>query len=268
MNPCRAAARPDRAGFTMVEMAISLAIVGIALVAIVGVLPIGMNVQKDNRETTIINQDASVFLDAIRSGARGLDDLTNYVYAVTNYAGLYKVNGVLSKPLVYGFTNAPSALNSGTNIIGLLSAPEFTDLYGNPTNNLLSGGYSNHIVASVRSISGPAVEKPPQDNDIVRGDSFSYRLYCVNAAVPVDTNVFNTAVYPNGPPAYIQLLNANLHELRLTFLWPLQPSGSLGPGRQTFRALVGGQLLLQTNYYNGNPLKVYFYQPQSFATTP
>ena len=33
--------------------------------------------------------------------------------------------------------------------------------------------YSNHIVAYVRSISGPAVEKPPQDNQILQEDTFS-----------------------------------------------------------------------------------------------
>ncbi|HLZ53286.1 MAG TPA: prepilin-type N-terminal cleavage/methylation domain-containing protein, partial [Verrucomicrobiae bacterium] len=37
-------------GFTMVEIAICLAIIGIALVAIIGVLPAGLNVQRDNRE--------------------------------------------------------------------------------------------------------------------------------------------------------------------------------------------------------------------------
>jgi hypothetical protein len=37
--------------------------------------------QRDNREQTVINQDATIFMEAIRSGARGLDDLTNYVYA-------------------------------------------------------------------------------------------------------------------------------------------------------------------------------------------
>src|SRR5689334_7452834 len=63
-------------GFTMVEIAISLAIIGIALVSIIGVLPIGLNTQRDNREETLINQDATVLLGAIRSGARGLDDLT------------------------------------------------------------------------------------------------------------------------------------------------------------------------------------------------
>src|ERR1017187_7333323 len=61
--------------FTMIEIAISLAIIGFALVAIIGVLPIGMNVQKDNREETIINQDATVLMDAIRNCAQGLDDL-------------------------------------------------------------------------------------------------------------------------------------------------------------------------------------------------
>src|SRR5450755_3558312 len=84
---------PADAGFTMVEVAISLAIIGIALVAIIGVLPLGMNVQRDNREATVINQDATVFLEAIRNGSRGLDDLTNYVYAITNFWTKFDNNG-------------------------------------------------------------------------------------------------------------------------------------------------------------------------------
>jgi hypothetical protein len=44
--------------FTMVEIAISLAVIGFALVAIIGVLPRGLRVQRENREETIINQDA------------------------------------------------------------------------------------------------------------------------------------------------------------------------------------------------------------------
>ena len=64
------APRPQSA-FTMVEIAICLAIIGIALVAIIGVLPIGINVQKDNREETLIDQDAAVFMENIRNGARG-----------------------------------------------------------------------------------------------------------------------------------------------------------------------------------------------------
>jgi type II secretory pathway pseudopilin PulG len=239
----------------MVEIAICLAVIGIALVSIIGVLPIGMNTQRDNREETIINQDATVFIEAIRGGARGLDDLTNYVYAITNYQTPYNPNPGVT--VAYGWTNgAPSFLTNGANIVGLLSTPEYTDINGFPTNNLFSGGYSNHVVAYVRSLSGPAVEKPPQNNDIVRSDSFGYRILCVNAPVAMDTNALNSA--------YNQQLAANLHELRLTFLWPQLPNGKLGPGHQTFRTMVAGQIV--TNTVPGQIL--YFYQSQSFVNTP
>jgi len=193
----------------MIEIAISLAIIGIALVAIIGVLPIGMRTQRDNREETIINQDATVLLEAIRNGARGLNDLTNYVYAITNYwteygnNGQYVAgnNGVNNVNNGYTFTNVSIApgyvstigfpINSGTNIIGLLSTPEFTDNSGLPIPDLMFGGYSNHVVAYVRSVSGPAVEKPPQDNPIIQADAFTYRVLCVNAPLAVDTNLFS-----------------------------------------------------------------------------
>src|SRR5665647_1612048 len=62
----RPSERPSECAFTMVEIAICLAIIGFALVAIIGVLPLGMNTQRDNREETIINQDATVLLEAVR----------------------------------------------------------------------------------------------------------------------------------------------------------------------------------------------------------
>jgi type II secretory pathway pseudopilin PulG len=298
----------------MVEIAISLAVIGIALVSIIGVLPIGMHTQRDNREETIINQDATVLMEAIRSGARGLDYLTNYVYAITNYWTQYNLNGKVNQSGVnwYTFANVSVALGyypypssgapltNGMNIVGLLSTPEYMDNNGLPIPSLMFGGISNHVVAYVRSISGPAVEKPPQDNDIVVGDSFSYRVLCVNAPVATDTNLFNqyplwtataynpvaqvfysfanwqttvpTAAtdVPGQSPKWLKLpiygleLPANLHELRLAFFWPQQPNGSLGPGRQTFRTMIAGQLT--TNNIANQTL--YFYQPQSFANSP
>ena len=271
---CQSALRRQSA-FTMVEIAICLAIIGFALVAIIGVLPIGMNTQRDNREETIVNQDATVLIEAIRNGAQGLDDLTKYVYLITNIVTHYdKTAKIVGTPKQYGYTYDHSTvngaivppelpINTGMNIIGLLSTPEYMDPDGFPTNNLLSGGFSNHVVAYVRSMSGPAVEKPPQDNDIVREDSFGYRVLCVNAPVAVDTNLFNTALYPNGLPAYNKQLDANLHELRLTFLWPTLPNGGVGPGRLTFRTTVAGQVMtVMTNIIAGQTL--YFYRPQSF----
>src|SRR6266704_707723 len=71
------------AAFTMVEIAISLGVIAIALVAILGVLPTGVRVQRDNREDTILNQEGVFWVEAIRSGSRGLDYLTNYVDLIT-----------------------------------------------------------------------------------------------------------------------------------------------------------------------------------------
>jgi len=73
----------------MIEIAICLAVIGFALAAIIGVLPLGLSVQRENREETVINQDGNVFINAIRNGELGLDDLTNYVTSVTNTWALY-----------------------------------------------------------------------------------------------------------------------------------------------------------------------------------
>jgi type II secretory pathway pseudopilin PulG len=286
-----------QSAFTMVEIAISLAVIGIALVAIIGVLPIGMNVQKDNREETVIDQDATVFIEAIRGGASSPfgADLTNYVYAITNFQTLFNNNGTPGATTLYGYTlTSPFETTNNARIIGLLSTPEYTanDIVREPLINLLNGGYSNHVVAYVRSISGPAVEKPPQDNQILQQDSFSYKIICDNVPVAVNTPVWSSTqsynvgdeVLYNGiwrataanvgiqpgtsllwtPNSYAGQLTANLHELRLTFLWPLLPNGDTGAGRQTFRTMVGGQI---TNYFD-NSVPLYFLQSQSFTNAP
>ena len=201
-------------GFTMMEIAISLAIIGIALVAIIGVLPIGMNTQQDNRQETIIGEDANVLIEDIRNGALGANDLTNYIYAITNYWAQYNPNGNIGASGVNGYTyqaysvasgypRGGAPLTNGANIIGLLTTPEFIgasgdagrDAPGQPIPSLFFGGISNHIVAYVYSISGPAAEKPPQDNQLMQQDSFSYRVYCVNAPMAINTNDF--FIYPN-----------------------------------------------------------------------
>src|SRR5690349_12123089 len=57
--------------FTIIEIAICLGIIGFALVAIIAALPKGLDVQKRNREETIVGQDAGVWMNALRSGAQG-----------------------------------------------------------------------------------------------------------------------------------------------------------------------------------------------------
>ena len=285
------------AGFTLAEIAICLAIIGIGLVAIIGVLPKGLQIQRANREQTVINQDATVLLEAIRSGARGADDLTNYVFMITNtYTG------------VPGFPRAYANFTNGAQIVGLLSTPRFVDADGSPVPNPSNVGpsYSNRMVAFVYSINGPAVEKPPQaGGSLIRQSSFSYGVVCENLPVGIYTPpLWRPQIYNRGdsvsyivngqttcwqatagtlatdvpdssplwaPRPYAQELTANLRELRLTFIWPLLPDSQpprvhYGPGYQTFRTTVAGQLALDTNTVPG--MKLYFYQPQTFVNTP
>jgi type II secretory pathway pseudopilin PulG len=257
-------------GFTMIEIALCLAIIGFALVAIIGVLPLGMNTQRNTREETIIGQDATMLLEAIRNGERGLDDLTNNVYAIVvtngnavNNSGY--INPVLASAMNFSTAGYPTVpgnrwypiLTNGANIVGLLSTPEYTDAKGNPVFNPGTGPYTNYIRACVSSFSGLAAEKPPQTNQIMQADAFSYQIYCVNAPMAADTN----ALINSG---FARQLAGNLREIRLLFLWPQLPNGGVGGFSQIFRASVSGQIFVTTSF--GQTL--YFYQSQTFTNTP
>ncbi len=237
------------AAFTIIEIAISIAVIAFALVAIIGVLPMGLGVQRENREETIINQDAAVFISAIRNGARGLDDLTNYVLAITikktNSFGLDTtttyVNPRNPPPPSFALPNQTNFLWYGSNIVGLLGTWKY------------EGNETNQVVAYVRAISGPASDKPPQNNTNVLADAFAYQMVCEN--LPVPSNDGNTP--------YGNRLTNNLRDLRLTFRWPLLPSGQVPDrgGRQTFRTQIGGRVWQA----NDNGPTLYFFEPQTFA---
>jgi type II secretory pathway pseudopilin PulG len=251
--------------FTMVEIAFSLAIIGFALVAIIGVLPYGMNVQQDNREETIINQDATVFMNAIRNGVLGLDDLTNYVVAITNEVWQYP-DGAVKGNFVgrYGYTLTSSSttpqfpLINGFRIVGLLSTPKYVRY----TSGRQSGIISNNVMAYVRSMSGPANEKFPQNNPSMEDLAFSYRM--TSEVVPYGTNYYDPSWVNQNNVTLVNNLQANLHDLRLLFRWPLRSQGKLGQGGQSFRTLVSGQLL-QTNVGEVN---LYFFQPRTYVKAP
>lgn len=271
-EPANTALSPRRlrsqSAFTLVEIALSIAIIGFALVAIIGVLPAGLNVQRENREETIIVQDASYFLDAIRSGARGLDDLTNYVESVTIVQTRFddQTNVMSGFPVTYRYTYSDYQINgassgqpdlslntltNGQRIIGLLSTPKY--VYPQPLPPGATGFDSNYVFAYVRALSGPAVEKAPQQNPAVKDLAFRYRLLAeVVSYRNWTTNWVNYDHARNiGLPAVeiaarsnywqtAQMLQNNLHEVRLLFRWPVKANGEAGNQRQVFRTLVGG----------------------------
>jgi type II secretory pathway pseudopilin PulG len=232
------------AAFTMVEIALCLAIIGFALVAIIGVLPAGLNVQKENREDTVINQDATLFMNAIRNGDQGYDELTNFVeritvrrsfYAGPNFNNAQALDPIIGEPT---FDFSPNVLlTNGANIIGLLSTPKYQAVQ--------NGFISNHVVAYFRAFSGNASEKVDRSNP-ARELSFAYRLIS-EVTPPLYTDYYQVNTNDVG-----YAFARNMHDVRLVFSWPLiSPPDrnrsltvltNVGSSRLVFRSQVSGYM--------------------------
>jgi hypothetical protein len=71
--------------------------------------------------------------------------------------------------------------------------------------------------------------------------------------------------------AYANVVNnlqANLHDIRLTFRWPLLPNGNLpqNANRQIFRTMVAGELMVTNDHgYPVGLTNLYFFQPRTYV---
>jgi type II secretory pathway pseudopilin PulG len=270
--------RQSAGGFTMVEIALSLAIIGFALVAIIGVLPAGMSVQKDNREQTVIDLDAAFLMNAIRNGSHGQDDLTNYIVSISNTVSAIAANK--SQPTFLEWfdknqtqingTGSGTILTNGANIVGLLSTPKY--IQENTAG--VWGFYSNSVTAVFRAINAPAVDQGQSATS--QGFAFQYQVtveilpsaeYAFTAAnnnwinLTAPTNIIATNFAP-GDELVAQNLQGNLYDIRLTFRWPVLANNQLGGGRQVFRSTVAGTF--QTNNL-ANGASLFFMQPLTYT---
>jgi len=228
----------------MVEIALSLAVVAFALVAIIGILPSGMTVQRDNREDTLLNQEGRYWIEAIKSGALGLDHLTNNVEEIIFYREYEgKTERILSR------SNTVAKPWFGSDIIGLLTTPKYGSFYVYPSGALVT----NKVVARVKAITGSAAEKGPLTNE------FAFRYELESEIVP---NFPFPAAYP-GTNLVVSNYNAavgtTLHDVRLILRWPVVQQGDdwhIGNNRKEFRGkLIGtpvgfpNKSLGVTNYF-------------------
>lgn len=254
------------AAFTMIELALCIAIVSIAMVAIIGVLPLGLGVQTQNKEETIINQDATILIEAIRNGAVNIDDLTNYVDFITVARHAFNSGDGKSGFETNGFRGvwyagnvvAPDhPLTTGGQIIGLLSLPKYDALPG-------IAGYTNFVTAQFRAFSGNFNEKVYITNQVERPNpnalerAFKYQVTA--QIVPVG---IGPLVATNGAPNSVQLgmansevitMNQNLYDINLTFRWPVFEQGAVvrvGGNSRTFRTQVAALLLAATDPTTG-----------------
>jgi type II secretory pathway pseudopilin PulG len=260
--------------FTMIEIAIAIAVIGFALVAIVGILPLGLNVQKDNREDTIVNADGRYFMDVIRFGRQGvtqdqgkaLDFLTNYVESIT----ITKSPPPANAPTPMTFAVAQGTLTNGQEIMDLLCTPRYEPA---GTNFI----FTNTVVATIRGMSGSAQEQYGANNQV----AFKYQMEV--QLVPYSITPLMIGIYTNylvgitnnttetnqvaAENSYHYLQN-NLHELRLAFTWPVLPSGN-GASKRYLRSTISGRLrrapwgIDPTDTYN-----LFFVDPQTFWNDP
>ncbi|MDB6109484.1 MAG: hypothetical protein JWR69_1234 [Pedosphaera sp.] len=278
----------DLGAFTMVEIALCLAIIGFALVAVIGILPTGLSVQKDNREETIINFEAAFLMDAIRNGSRGQDDLTNHVMVITNRWDEYtfdrtSTNFVKSHLNYYTDTNfsldgtlhSSPFLTNGANIVGLLTTPKYTALNYTTPGDPSSGTFnSNYVSADFRSLSGPVVDQGV--NQASRDFAFRYRVEPeIIADRPfdpswVDFNLGGLSAEEKAARlsywALARNRQFNLSQARLRFKWPILANGKPGNGRQVFRTAASGSITNTAKTPSDLPL--YYIQPQTYAAKP
>ena len=262
----------------MIELVICLGIIAFALVAIIGVLPVGINVQKDNREETIIVQDGLYWMEAIRSGATGLDNLTNHV----DYIRIDETSnraGYRWKPKVSGAGENHLFLAGGAEIIGLLSMPVQADLVGPlmvknwPQVDTQSGEY-NYIRAKVRAITGSAVDQA----EFARDMAFSYRL--TSEVRPVRT-VEDWMGYDGTVVGNVnRFRKLNFFEVKLTLEWPVfefDGKERVGSNKRVFRSMVSGRLVNRqinrlvvdshTGQFPEHPNSpFFFFEPLKFST--
>lgn len=171
----------------MIELALCIGIISFAMVAIMGVLPLGLSVQRQNREDTVIDQEGQQWINILKNGQGGWGDLTNYLdYVLVNhqqFAG-NGVGGGGSAPAIYGFRgyffndtvpNPNVLLTNANDIVSFLSLPTFEADSGVV--------YSNRITAVFRSISGAQNTQIRSSNgassvrdDNQMQDSFRYQI--------------------------------------------------------------------------------------------
>ncbi|NBR85498.1 MAG: hypothetical protein EB082_10485 [Verrucomicrobia bacterium] len=196
--------------FTMVEVALSLAIVAFAMVAIIGVMPVGLNVRKENREDTIISQDATALIEAIRSGGGGSN-------LNTIAAALVQMTGPANALTGSNYTSA--------DVISRLCIPRW-DSVNAPS---LVRAYFHAMSGTLGDVSGTNVS-PVAFSYVVTSEVTNYTGLPANAALN-------------------RFLTNNLYEVKLTFQWPVYepPAGqfptNFGNGKLVMRTLVSGELV-------------------------
>lgn len=259
-----------RAAFTLLEIAVSLAVIGFAIVAVLGVLPTGLNIQRDTRERTVVLQDASYFIEAIRHGASDVTDPNFQTQLANSIQRMWRVYVEGTTLQTVELTDRVNDFPTDADVVRLLSEP---------SHNISAARRYLYTVALVRSLSGAASEKGGRSPDTRL--SFSYllksELLPINGTIPFETltrsvttkvdidqdHAFETVNLNefNQRHAGWLSLSTNLSEMRFTIFWPPIPDNFTPETRYKnkidIRTFTSGAV-------GTNSLSVYTIQPGRF----
>ena len=249
-------------GFTLLEIAVSLAVIGFAIVAVIGVLPMGLNIQKDTRERTVILQDATYFMEAIRHGAAEV--ITNRV------ASTALLDSIPSMWQVY--QGLPPVLLARN--VDYKTDAEIIERLSAPSREVPGIGRLLYTVALVRSLSGAASEKGGSafDNRIAFSYFLRSEILSITNTVPIETHI---TFEPLGNTEFNLRTNEwgsfgqNLSDLRFAVMWPPVPdvydAQESYRNKQVFRTLVSGFVGRLETRNDADGKEIYTIQPRRFG---
>jgi hypothetical protein len=217
-----------------------------------------------------VNNDAAFWTEALRSGSRGIDDLTNYVEEIT-------ISNSKRTDTFKNTWDVNSQIKTGEQIVGLLSTLKYT----NDSGKILT----NSVIARVRAINGPAVDKRKPTNEFVFRYQLESEVTPVSPAPVYTPGKTDSEKYQfwqdtgaNNVPYHLNVAG-NLSNIRLTFRWPVFEQGNtwgVGRNRRTVRSLANGRMTPtarddvehHTNYHLAHPNNYQYVSDRSEITTP
>ena len=222
-----------RAAFTLAEVALALAVVAFGLVAVLGVLPVGLNVQRDNREETLIKNDAEYWMNAIRGGRLALDSLNHveWVEVETATGSLYRAEYAALQ-----FDGAPTNASAGWPMFNGNQMPPITY-----RGSLKQSTWRGDVIGWLSVPNGMARKRAK-----VRpvGSTLLHRKFGEKTVGQDGKVMYRNA---GGEQTFSYLLESSVQqvapgfwEIKLTMQWPILEEGAtadtvkIGPGLRTF----------------------------------
>jgi hypothetical protein len=248
----------------MAEAVLALAVVAFGLIAVLGVLPVGLNTSRDNRDETIIKHDIEFWMNAIRGGRLSMDALNHVEWVEVkvggtvfraDYAALARdgnpddpgkwpafvdnndPNNFKLPPLAYRGTLKQASWRK--DVLGWLSIPDRLSSHGSITKFAKIRPLGSTLRNRLQSIKGVGADG---SIDYIHGGgdlTFSYLL-----------------------EAHINQVEPNFWEIKLIARWPIIEEGEVagevktGHGKKTFVAYINAPLEKAWSRWDLSPAQI------------